>query len=270
MIKTIFDSKITYLIIFLYFIVLLWWFYLQTNSLLNTNQAYLFNWFYGFIPLLGAIIGIYISFKKWGGIHSVVGRGLLVLALGLLGQWFGLQVWTYYNLILHIEVPYPSLADFGYFFLIPAYTYAAWMFAVAAGARISLKTLTGKFVAVIIPIIMLSLGYLLFIRDIGFGGNSIIRIFFDIGYPLGEVLPISIAIFTLTMTNSLLGGAMRSRILYLIFAFTIQFLTEYLFLYMVGTNSYQNGGFNDILYATSYTVMSIGLITFNDYGTKST
>ncbi len=58
---------------------------------------------------------------------------------------------------------------------------------------------------------------------------------------------------------------MKSRILYLVVAFFFQFLTEYAFLYTAGAETYVNGGWNDLMYATSYTFMSLGLIAFSDY-----
>ncbi|MBI4225693.1 hypothetical protein HY612_01125 [Candidatus Roizmanbacteria bacterium] len=264
MVKTILKNKLTYWILLLYLIVSSWWIKLQFIGL-GTSEAYLFNWFYGLIGLSGAIYGIKISYDKWGGWKSIIGRGLILLPFGLLGQWFGLQIWTYYNVIAKVEVPYPSLADLGYFALIPAYTIGAWMFAHASGAKFSLKTRSGKLWALLIPFVALILSYALFLKDIGFDLSNPIKLFFDIGYPLGEIIPVSIALFTFTLSRNLLGGSMKSRILYLVFAFFFQFLTEYAFLYTAGAETYVNGGWNDLMYATSYTIMSLGLIAFNDY-----
>lgn len=265
MIKTILKTKFTYWIVFLYLITLVWWIYLQSGELTNTTQAYLFDWFYGLIGFSGALFGIYISFKKWGGWNSIIGKGLILLPIGLLGQWFGLQVWTYFNVIAKLEVPYPSLADVGYFALIPAYALGALMFALAAGAKFSLRTKRGKIGALFIPLIALIFSYAFFLKDIGFDPSSLVKTFLDFGYPLGEIIPVSIALFTLTLSKSLLGGTMRSRILYLVGAFFFQFLTEYAFLYSAGASTYVNGGWNDLMYATSYAIMGIGLISFRSY-----
>lgn len=262
MLKDIFSSKFTYWIILLFLVVLGWWIFLQTQGI---QQAYLFNWFYGLIAISGAIYGIRLAYNNWGGWNSVIGRGLILLSLGLLGQWFGLQVWTYYNVIATIEVPYPSLADLGYFSLIPAYALAAVMFALASGAKFSLGTSGGKIWAFFIPLLALVTSTLLFLKDVGFDLANPLKLFLDIGYPLGEIIPVSIAVFTLTLSRKLLGGTMRSKILYLVGAFFFQFLTEYAFLYAAGVGSYQNGGFNDLMYATSYTIMSLGLVAFSKY-----
>lgn len=265
MFSTLIKSRFTYWILLLYVIVLGWWVYLRLSNLTGTSDAYIFNWFYGLIALSGAVYGIVIALQKWGGWGSIIGRGLILLSLGLLGQWFGLQVWTYYNAIAQVEVPYPSLADVGYFALIPAYAVGAWMFAQAAGAKFSLKTSGGKTQALFIPLIALTVSYVLFLRNIGFEFTSPIRMFLDVGYPLGEIIPVSIALFTLTLSRSLLGGTMRNRILYLVGAFFFQFLTEYAFLYTAGAETYINGGWNDLMYATSYAIMGLGLVSFRNY-----
>ena len=264
MLSTLLKSKFTYWILFLYLVVLSWWVYLQVQGA-NTNDAYFFNWFYGLIALSGAVYGILIAIKKWGGWSSVIGRGLILLSLGLLGQWFGLQVWTYYNVVVKVEVPYPSLADFGYFSLIPAYAIAAWMFAQASGAKFSLKTNGGKLQALFIPLIAIVIADILFVKNIGLDLSDPLKTFLDFGYPLGEIIPVSIALFTLTLSRNLLGGTMKNKIIFLVGAFFFQFLTEYAFLYTAGAETYVNGGWNDLMYATSYTIMSLGIITFSRY-----
>lgn len=263
--KTLFRNPFTYWILLLYGVLVLWFCRLNSLNLFNTTESYYFNWFYGFIGLSGAFYGLYISVKKWGGGRSLLGRGLIWLPIGLLSQYMGVQLWFYYNVIAQVEVPYPSLADFGFFGLIPAYTMGAYMFAKASGATFSLRTPVGKVLAMIIPLAALSLSYVLFLKGVGFDLNQPLKTFLDFAYPLGEIMPVSIALFTLTLSRGLLGGKMRSRILFLILAFSAQFLTEYLFLYAAGAGTYVNGGFNDLMYGTSYMLMSLALISFTDY-----
>ncbi len=261
----IYPSPYILFVSFLYIIVLGWWLRLQFLDLTATPEANLYNWFYGLIGLSATLYGFYIAHKKWGGFKSLIGKGLKFLSIGLLGQWLGLQVWTYYNLIMKVEVPYPSLADLGYISLVPAYTAAACCFALAAGAKFSLKTYIGKVIAVIIPLTILAISYFLLIKNIGFDSTNLLKLLLDYGYPLGEIIPVSVALFTLLTIHGLAGSIMRGKILYLIGAFFIQFIAEYVFLFMAGNGSYVNGGLTDILYPTSYFVMAIGIASFSKY-----
>lgn len=265
MLAAVSKNKVSYLILGLYTVIFFWWLRLRLLNITEGNEPYLFNWSYGLIVLIGAFYSIFVVSKVWGGYKSIIGKGIIFISLGLLGQWFGLQIWTYYNVILKIEVPYPSLADIGYFALIPLYAIGALMFAHAAGAKFSLRSISGKILALLIPFAMLLIAYFLFVRNVGFDSSNIIKTFFDFAYPLGEVIPVSIAIFTLYASKKYLGGRMKSRILSLLFAFSFQFITEYAFLYAAGEGTYYNGGINDLLYATSYTIMSLGLISFKNH-----
>lgn len=263
--KTVFRNRYSYLILALFGFETLWFLRIWYFGLTDTYESYFFNWTYGFIGLIGATVGIEIAVKKWGGWRSLMGRALILLPIGLLSQFFGVQMWFYYNVISKELVPYPSVADFGYFGLIPAYAYGAFLLAKASGAKFSLKSTDGKIWAVVIPVVTLSISYWLFLKNIGFDLSEPLRFFLDFGYPLGEIIPVSFAIFTLTLAHRILGGRMRSKIMFLVFAFFFQFVTEYTFLYAAGAETYVNGGINDYMYAASYTIMSLALFSFSEH-----
>lgn len=262
MLKTIVRNKFTYWILFLYAIALGWWILLQFT---HHASSFYFYGYYSSIALSGGIYAVRLSIKRWGGLKSVIGRGIIGLGAGLLGQGFGLLVWTYYNLGIKVDLPYPSLADVGYFALIPAYAFAALMFAKAAGAQFSLRERRGKLQVLVVPIVAFLVAYGLFLRKVGIDTANPVKAFLDIGYPMGEIIPVSIALLTLTLSHHLLGGTMRNRIRYLVFAFFFQFLTEYTFLYIVGAGLFTDGGISDLMYLTSYTIMSLGIISFSEY-----
>ena len=264
MLKAILGSRFTYWILSLYALIVTWWLYLQ--SIENPgNSVYMFNWTYGIIGLSAAVYSFWLAYHKWGGHRSVIGRGLIFLGLGLLGQWLGLQVWTYYNLIAKVDVSYPSWADAGYFALVPAYTLAALMFAKASGATFSLKKQSAKAQVLLVPGLALLAAYIFFAQGVGFDTSNVAKTLLDFGYPLGEIIPAAIGLLILTLSHSLLGGTMRNRIRFLVFAFFLQSITEYAFIYTSGNETYVNGGWNDLLYATSYTVMALGIISFREH-----
>ena len=56
---------------------------------------------------------------------------------------------------------------------------------------------------------------------------------------------------------------MKSRIVFIIVALTFQYLTEFTFLYTSGKGIYYNASYVDLMYAGSYFLMTLGLLSFN-------
>lgn len=264
MFNTIKKSKTTYVILGIYLVLLLWWVKIFLSGVKETDENRLFGGIYAIIALLGSAYGLYIS-RKWGGYKSLVGRGIIFFSLGLLGEWFGQTTWAYYNIIAKQEIPYPSIADIGYFSIIPLYGLGMLCFAKAAGAKFSLRSLKGKLIVIVIPVIMVAISYFLFLNNLSLDLSDPIKTFLDFGYPLGEAITISIALVTFELSRTILGGRMKSRILYLIFALIAQYITDYTFLYRAAAGLYYNGGIVDLMYVTSFAIMAIGLISFRSY-----
>lgn len=241
-----------------------WWIKIRLFGQEVGTENYLFNLSYFFFNVVGGLAGLLVAHYKWGGFKSAVGRGLSFLGLGLLGQGFGLLIWTYYNLILKVEVPYPSLADIGYFSLIPFYTIAMLNFARATGVKVGIRTLSGRFQVILIPFVVFTVSYLLFVQNVGIDLSNLVKTFLDIGYPFGEALSVSLGLLTFVLSRGILGGVMKKRVVFLIFALTFQYLTEFTFLYTSGLQLYYNASFVDMMYATSYFLMSLSLISYNN------
>ena len=77
---------------------------------------------YGVIALWAGIIG-FISMGKFGYLKSAIGQFIFLFSLGVLFQFIGQVINSYYRVILEIEAPYPSFADLFYFLSIPIYIY---------------------------------------------------------------------------------------------------------------------------------------------------
>ena len=101
-------------------------------------------------------------------------------------------------------------------------------------------------------------------KDLVVDAEQPIKTFLDFGYPIGEALTISIAILTYGLSRKILGGNMRGKIMFMIFALILQYLTDSMYLYEVSVGTYYNAGTVDLLYATSFTFMSLGLISFKE------
>jgi hypothetical protein len=251
------------LIIVVFFFLTLWSLYINFLTPEDSFDHYLFGAVYGIIALWGGLGGLLIA-KKWGGWSSVMGKAIILLSCGLLAQEFGQLVFSYYNIYAHIEVPYPSLADVGFMGSIFFYAAGMIMLGKAAGISYSLKKVSGKLQVILIPLAMLIVSYSLFLTKYEFDWSSPLTIFLDFAYPLGPAIYISFAIFTYTLSNKFLGGIMKKKILFIIFAFVAQFVCDYNFLFQSSRGTWVNGGYGDYLYLVAYFLMAVGMFRLAD------
>ncbi|CAN5179861.1 hypothetical protein BH11PAT1_BH11PAT1_5480 [soil metagenome] len=262
--SAIFKNKLTYLLLGYYILLVIWWMKIFFTGEKETGENFFYGFAYAIIALIGGVNGLWIS-RRWGGFKSQIGKGISFLSLGLLGICFGQFVWSYYNFVLHVEVPYPSLADVGYFSIIPFYSLGMYYFAMASGAKSSLQKLQGKLITLLIPLVLLIITYLILLKNVTPDFSNPIKLFLDYGSPFGEAIAISIGILAFLLSRNTLGGSMRSRILFVIFALIFEFATGMTFLFQAGTGQYYNAGPVDLMWTTSFTIMSLGLIAFRNY-----
>ena len=100
----------------------------------------------------------------------------------------------------------------------------------------------------------------MFLKDYDLYGVGPIQAFLDFGYPLGEAVYVSLAIMAYLLTYRVLGGAMRNKILMLVIAYIIAYITDSFFLARSLDGSYYNGGPADLLYASSFLFMSLAIL----------
>lgn len=258
------KTKLHYILYLLYFFIVIWWLRLHFYNIQESGEVYIFGAVYPLIALIGAANGISIA-KKWGGWESSLGKSIYFFSFGLLALWFGQTTWSYYNIIARIEVPYPSLADIGYVAIIPLYALGSLYLGQASGAGVGIKKNIGKTVVVLTSFIVIFIAYSLFFRNLSLDLSEPVRSFLDLMYSFGEAVTISITISVFILSYPILGGRMRGKVLYLIFALVAQYVTDYTFLYMAANGSYYNGGIVDLMYATSFLITSIGLINLRSY-----
>lgn len=243
-------------------VITVWWIILQLSGVKEQFQNYLFGGTYGLIAVYGGILGIFIA-QKWGGFKSSLGRFVYFIAFGLFVEEFGQLAFTSYNLFLKIQVPYPSIADIGFFGLIPFYILAVISLAHTVGLKFSLKSIGAKLQLVFIPVIMLVATYALFLQDYTLDFSNPIKILLDFGYPLGHAIYISITILILSLSRKYLGGIMRNTIFFFLFAFLLQYVAEFNFLFQSSRGTWANAGYGDYLYFLAYSFMTLAIIQLN-------
>lgn len=234
------------------------WYFISPS--LNSSRYFGdFPSIYGVMALWGGFWGISIS-RQWGFTKSIMGKAILFFTLGLFAQEFGQIVYAYYSFFQHVEIPYPSLGDIGYFGSIPLYIYAVFLLAQASGVKIGLQSVKNKILLVLIPVFMLGVGYFLFLQDYALDWSDPVRVFLDFGYPLGQAIYIAMAVLTYSLTRGVLGGIMKPKILFFLFALVVQFLADYVFLIQAYYGSWGAGGFNDYMYLLSYFFMTLAIL----------
>lgn len=253
------------IIVFILFIVIsFFWTQLSpfqtTDNEVLTQSRYIWGASYQLIALWGSLIGLLVA-QKWGGYKSILGRSILMFALGLFFQVIGQTVYSYYNLVAKIEAPYPSLGDIGFFGSVVFYIYGALLMMRVSGSKFTFQSFAGRTQALFIPLLMLFATYWMFLRGYEFDWNAPITIFLDFGYPVLQAIYVSIAILALLSSRKILGGIMKKPILFVLIALLVQYVSDFNFLYQAHQSTWFVGGYGDYLYACSYLFMTLALIS---------
>lgn len=252
----------------LFGVLTFWWLFNFLYISHDSNANLIFGAVYGTsMSALGVLFGFYYA-RRWGGWQSVVGRAMLVLSLGLLAQFFGQAVFSYYNIVMKVTVPYPSLADVGYFGSIPLYIYGMWLFSKVAGVRVLRGTVWQHLNTVLIPLALVVFSYLFFLRYYTFDWTAPVKILLDFGYPFGQAIYVSFALLAFVLSRSTLGGILRGNVLLFMYALLVQYVADFNFLYQSLHGTWYNGGYGDYLYLFSYFLMVTAIVQFGNAYSK--
>jgi hypothetical protein len=202
--------------------------------------------------------------RKWGGFKTVLGKALMFFSFGLLAQEAGQLIYQYYIYGAKIDIPYPSWGDVAYFGSVLFYIAATYQLAKAAGVKFSLKLKRYKLIAPIIPLVLLSLSYYVFLRGHDYDTSNPLTVLLDFGYPMGQAIYISLGITAYLLSRKLLGGLMRSAIVLVILALVVQYVADFSFIYQSNRGTYVAGKWVDLVYLLAYFVMSLAMIKFWD------
>lgn len=253
--RKVFES----IIFFIFIVYSIWYAYIQFYLEPGTVYHDYFTDSYGILAGFGGAFGLYIS-SKWGGFKSLVGKGIMFLSLGLLFQFLGQLSYSMEFYLYDIANSYPSYGEIFYFGSIPLYMLGVLNIAKASGATLSSKNTWAKVISVIIPTLMVLLSYTMFLQGYVFEDSYPLLMFLDFGYPIGQALYVSGAIVTYFLVKKFLGGLMRKRVLFVLFALAFQYAADSTFLHQVINETWYAGSFSDYLFLCSYFLMSLALI----------
>ena len=223
--------------------------YLWTLPSHTTAWNYWMNFVFGSMFTLGGIYGIYHAFKS--GISSSIGRALFLIGAALVMWALGQYLWGYYNLVLGVEVPYPSWVDpllLSFYFLL------------GAGVIILIKlfspSITKRVVLDSAALGLVSGAIIIFIMrpDLSPELPTIIKVL-NVLYPLGTAILVALTLIIMRIG----GGSIRNSFPLFAVGLVIHALTAFIYGYSITNGTYWNGGFVELAGLVSGYFLSIGL-----------
>ena len=248
---------------FFYVGLLVWWLAIFARGISETTENYLYSFAYGLMPLACGLIGLRNSFL-WGGLKSLTGKSITFLSLGLLAWAVGNLVWAYYNLVLKIPVPYPSLADIIFIQSFPLWAIGIFFLSKVTGMVFSLRRVKGKVVLFAIPVIAIVVSYYL-LFTVARGGavdteSGALKLFLDIAFPVWDVIILTLALLVFGLSLNFLGGRFRWPITILLMGFGVNYIADFSFSYTTTLDTFFVGSWVDLIFATAMFLISLGVV----------
>lgn len=265
----LFTGKLTGLITIIYLFSVVFWLAFTFTDKFNSSAGLYFQTFLFIIPFLGSIVG-FINSKYWGGFGSAMGKATFFLSLGLFTWSLGMLAWNYYIFFTTFEIPYPSLADVAFILSWPLWTIGIFNLSKATGATFAIKKAGGKLMFVLIPLATIALSYYLVIT-IARGGvidldtTSKLKLFFDLFYPIGTTIIITVILTFFGLSYTFLGGKYKKVIVLLVIGFIFNYFSDITFSYTTTQETYFNGHFADMLFVTTMYLLSLTMFKLNPF-----
>ncbi|MDP3697853.1 MAG: hypothetical protein Q8R55_07675, partial [Candidatus Taylorbacteria bacterium] len=197
-------------LLFAYILGIFYWAWMHATGNIGTVAPFLPNilflnhadlWslvFPGILPLLSGLFGIMLS-KKWGFLSASLGRAIFFISVGLFMWGLGSVTFSYYNIVLDIAVPYPSLADVGFVLGPPFWIIGLFNLGKGIGAGYKMRAPRGKVIIALIVVFGLSVSYYLLVSVarsgvFDFTESGILKVTLDVLYPLFDTFLLTLII----------------------------------------------------------------------------
>lgn len=255
-------TKTLYFLSVYYLFILLWWFAIFLTDQKDSPTNFQFVFIYGLVPFSGGIFGILKS-RDWGLFKSVLGKAVFFLSCGLITWSGGETIWSFYNLVLHVEIPYPSWADASFIISWPFWIIGIYFLSHAVGAKFGLRKRDGRLQLALIPIIAVIASYYLLIVVARQGswtsGSGLLKVFFDFAYPILDVVILIEALLVYGLSLKFLGGRFKWPVRIILLGFAINYLADFSFSYTTTVGTYFNASWPDLLFASAMFILSVGI-----------
>lgn len=248
-------------------LLIVFWVILYHSGLKTDFWNYFYSFSFSLIPLIGGLAGVVTS-KRWGFLGSAIGRAIFYISSGLFSWGVGSMIWSYYNFFLKVSAPYPSFADVGFIVALPLWILGVFNLSKATGAKFALKNLKGRLFLITVPILVLIASYYLLVVIARGGvlteaGNDFLKLFFDLAYPSGDVIILTLAVVIFGLSFKYFGGLYKISIYSLLLGFGLMYLADFVFSYTTTVDTFFNGNFGDLLFTLALFSITFGALGFS-------
>jgi len=250
-------------IVAIFAIMVFWWFYINASDLVDTSHNFYYGALLGILPIVGSIFG-FLNARKWGNFKSAMGQAVWLISIGLLTWGIGTLIFAYYNIVLQVEVPYPSVADSAYILSWPLWIIGMIRLSKATGAKYGLRLSGGKITLLAVPTFVAIISYYLLVtvaREgvIVFTDVKKYKLFFDLAYPLGDVVILMVAILICGLSFKYLGGIYKKAIYMILTSFILMYFADFAFSYTTTIETFYTANWVDLLFTITFFVLSLGI-----------
>lgn len=180
--------------------------------------------------------------------------GWVLLGSALASWAIGEAIWSYYELVLSIDVPFPSLADAGFLGLIPLAGAALICLPAAPNAR----TARGRMLldGLIIATSLFAISWATALSAVFNAGGSVAEIVIGLAYPFGDVVLLGVLLFVGARAQT------KERTRLALIGAGIVFLTisDSFFTYTTYTNEYFTGNLIDTGWTVGFLLIGLGAL----------
>jgi len=221
--------------------LLVLWVYLQILPVKTAQINFFFNIGVGFVYLITGLVALNytsIDVKKSMKIF------LALFGTGLISWGVASFIWGYYNLILHMDIPYPSFADYFFIFYSLLMGASFWFYFDIFKTKITKTSLRDSLI--IVSAIYFLIFFVLYKPTYELT-TSPIEIIFNYLYPLLDATILSLAVIALRIEEY----KNTSNTLTLVIAVLSQVIGDIVFSFQASTSSYWNGDISDLFFLIS-------------------
>ncbi len=197
-----------------------------------------------------------------------MGKAIFFLGLGLFGFGVGETIWSYYNIVLNVAAPYPSIADLFFVPSVFCYSLGAIFLTQTTGIGMSLKKTFSKLFIIFAPVILLGVSYYVLVV-IGRGGvlssesGFTLKAILDRVYPIGDFVALTVSVLVSGLSFQYLGGGYKYDIISILAGLAVMFVADSVFSYNTTLGVQYNGDFGDLIFTVGLFLLTFGALGFN-------